>query len=154
MNAVIHASSRDCEIAFYRAFEAADLAMMMSVWGEDEDIVCVHPGGSRLSGIEAVRESWRAIFAGGPGLRIRLSAPLVTATLQTAIHTVHEHLAVPGQPRSDIPMIATNVYLRTRLGWRLQLHHASPAPAIAGSGLTAGVDPGGGAGGSMPPVLH
>jgi hypothetical protein len=26
-------------------------------------------------------------------------------------------------------MVATNVYLRTGNGWRLLVHHASPAPA-------------------------
>ncbi|MBC7781452.1 MAG: nuclear transport factor 2 family protein [Proteobacteria bacterium] len=128
MTTLIYGSSQDCEIAFYRAFEAADIAAMMAVWAEDDDIVCVHPGGPRLAGIEAVRESWRQIFAGGPGLRIQLSALMVTSTLQTAIHTLHENLSVPGDNRPRVPMIATNVYLRTRSGWRLQLHHASPAP--------------------------
>jgi len=127
---------------------------MMSVWAEADDIVCVHPGGPRLAGIAAVRESWREIFAGGPGLRIRLSAPLVTETLHGAIHTVHEHLAVPGKSHPDIPIIATNVYLPTRLGWRLHLHHASPAPAARSGGLGGGIEPDGGPGGRTPPVLH
>jgi uncharacterized protein (TIGR02246 family) len=126
---LIYASSQDCESAFYRAFEAADLNAMMAVWAEDDDIVCIHPGGPRLTGLDAIRDSWRQIFAGGPGLRVRITQPLVTSTMQTAIHTLHEHLAVPGDNRQRTPMIATNVYLRTQRGWRLQLHHASPAPA-------------------------
>ncbi len=129
MPTLIYASSQDCEAAFYRAFETADLAAMMAVWAEEDDIVCVHPGGQRLTGLEEVRESWRQIFAGGPGLRLRLSHVMITSTLQTAIHTVHEHLSVPGDTRTRVPMIATNVYLRTQRGWRLQLHHASAAPA-------------------------
>ena len=141
MTSPIHASSQDCEAEFYRAFEAADLTAMMAVWAEDDDIVCVHPGGPRLAGIEAVRESWRHIFAGGPGLRVRLSQPMITSTLQTAIHTLHEHLSVPGDNRQHAPMIATNIYLRTRRGWRMQLHHASAAPGQPSPSLAGGNEP-------------
>jgi hypothetical protein len=28
-------------------------------------------------------------------------------------------------------MLATNIYLRTDLGWRMVAHHASPAPAAS-----------------------
>jgi hypothetical protein len=41
--------------------------------------------------------------------------------------------------------VATNVYLRTSNGWRLLVHHASPAPAAPA--------PAGG-GGEGPKVLH
>lgn len=131
MSSPIFATSTDCEDAFYRAFEAADLVAMMAVWAEDDEVVCIHPGGPRLCGLETVRESWRSIFAGGPGLRVGLSRRVVTTTLQTAIHTLHENLAVPGEQRPRPPMIATNVYLRTERGWRLVLHHASPGPAVS-----------------------
>jgi hypothetical protein len=30
-----------------------------------------------------------------------------------------------------VPILATNVYLRTAAGWRMIVHHASPAPAQA-----------------------
>jgi ketosteroid isomerase-like protein len=147
MKTLIYASSQECEIAFYRAFDAADLSAMMAVWAEEDDIVCVHPGGPRLAGIDAVRESWRQIFASGPGLRVRPTQPLVTSTLQTAIHTLHENLSAPGESRPFVPMIATNIYLRTERGWRLHLHHASPAPEHPPAG-DAGADAG------PPPILH
>ena len=41
----------DAESAFYDAFERADLAAMMVVWAEDDDVVCVHPPGPRLTGL-------------------------------------------------------------------------------------------------------
>lgn len=146
MNTLIYGDSRDCEIAFYRAFEAADLSAMMSVWAEEDDIMCVHPGGPRLSGIEAIRESWRRIFAAGPRLRIRVTQPLVTSTLQTAIHTLHETVSAQGETRNPMPMIATNIYLRTQRGWRLQLHHASAAPGHPQAVAPADAGP--------PPILH
>ena len=46
----------------------------MAVWAEDEDIICVHPGGPRLRGQDQVRESWAQIFAGGAGARVQIAA--------------------------------------------------------------------------------
>src|SRR5690349_3843232 len=62
---------QDAETAFYEAFERADLAAMMAVWAESDDVVCIHPSGPRLTGFEAVRESWVQIFSNGSQLRVR-----------------------------------------------------------------------------------
>jgi ketosteroid isomerase-like protein len=56
------ATAEEAQQVFYQAIERADLAQMMTVWAEDDDIVCIHPGGPRHTGIEEVRESWRRIF--------------------------------------------------------------------------------------------
>jgi hypothetical protein len=45
-----------------------------------------------------------------------------------AVHSVHENITVTGEQRARPPMVATNVYLRTPAGWRMIVHHASPAP--------------------------
>ena len=63
----IFPTAQDAENAFYEALERGDLEGMMAVWAEDEEIVCVHPGGPRLSGQDQVRESWAQIFSGGAG---------------------------------------------------------------------------------------
>ncbi len=60
----IFTSPQDAALAFYQAFEAKDIEAMMAAWAEDEDIVCVHPGGARLVGYEAVRAGWEQLFAG------------------------------------------------------------------------------------------
>ena len=57
-----------------------------------------------------------------------MTQPLVTSTLQTAIHTLHETLWAPHETRSRVSMVATNIYLRTAAGWRMILHHASHVP--------------------------
>jgi ketosteroid isomerase-like protein len=44
------------------------------------------------------------------------------------VHSVHENFTLEGDARSQVPMVATNVYLRTAVGWRMIVHHASPAP--------------------------
>ena len=48
--------------------------------------------------------------------------------LQSAIEQVTVGSDSP-KPRGTA--IASNVFLRTPSGWRIVLHHASPAPAIA-----------------------
>ena len=73
MSAKIFPTAQDAENAFYEALERCDLEGMMAVWAEDEEIVCVHPAGQRLSGQEQVRESWARIFAAGPRARLSVS---------------------------------------------------------------------------------
>ena len=119
---------QDAESAFYEALERADLDAMMAVWAEDEEIVCVHPGGPRLAGHEQVRESWRQIFAGGGGARIHVAQQVAMQAIMVAVHSVHESAATPAGQRAAAPVVATNVYLRTAAGWRMVVHHASPAP--------------------------
>jgi len=126
----IFPTAQDAENAFYEALERADLEAMMAVWAEDEEIVCVHPGGPRLAGLEQVRESWRRIFSGGPGQRANVTQQLVIAGMMTAVHSVHENFVLEdpqGNP-TPVPVVATNVYVRTPAGWRMIVHHASPLP--------------------------
>jgi len=50
VSAKIFPTAQDAETAFYEALERCDLDGMMAVWAEDEDILCVHPTGGRLTG--------------------------------------------------------------------------------------------------------
>ena len=125
-------TAQDAENAFYEALERCDLEAMMAVWAEDEDIVCVHPGGVRLAGQDQVRESWARLFAGGPQARLQVSAQVTIGGMMLAVHSVHEAFTLPGAKPGDpapAPIVATNVYLRTAAGWKMIVHHASPAPA-------------------------
>jgi len=138
MSAKIFPAAQDAENAFYEALERADLEAMMAVWSEDEEIVCVHPGGQRLAGQEQVREAWRQIFAGGQNMRVQVTQQVVASGMMVAVHSVHENITVAGEQRARPPMVATNVYLRTPAGWRMAAHHASPAPAQGGDAPAAG----------------
>ena len=120
-----YATPQDAEQGFYRAFELADLVEMMAVWAEEEDIVCVHPGGGRHSGLVEVRESWRQIFSQGPRLRFRLAGNRMIAGRMLSVHSVYEHVSVAGDPRPTNPVLSTNIYLFTDRGWRMLVHHAS-----------------------------
>ncbi len=119
---------QDAESAFYEALEASDLESMMEVWAEDEEIVCIHPGGPRLSGYDQVRAGWAQIFAPGQKLKVQISNQVVQSGMMLAVHSVHENILVPGESRPHPPVVATNVYLRTGNGWRIIVHHGSPAP--------------------------
>ena len=129
MSTKIFPTAQDAQNAFYEALERCDLEAMMAVWSEDEDIVCVHPAGQRLAGQAQVREVWRQMFAGGPNMRVRITRQAVIAGVMLEVHSVHENITVAGEQRPRPPMVATNVYLRTAAGWRMIVHHASPAPA-------------------------
>ena len=49
MSVKIFPTAQDAETAFYEALERCDLEGMMAVWAEDEEIVCVHPAGGRVT---------------------------------------------------------------------------------------------------------
>jgi uncharacterized protein (TIGR02246 family) len=136
MSGRIFPTAQDAENAFYEALERCDLEGMMAVWAEDEDIVCVHPAGPRLTGQDQIRESWARIFSGGARARVHITNQVAISGMMLAVHSVHENFTIEGQPRSDaqpVPVVATNVYLRTAAGWRMIVHHASPAPATTQS---------------------
>ena len=127
----IFTSPQDAALAFYQAFEAKDVEAMMATWAEDEDIVCVHPGGPRLVGYEAVRIAWEQLFTGEAKLSFRLDEIVIIETVGLAMQSAVEHVTVGNDTKPHGAAIATNVYLRTPSGWRIVVHHASPAPAIA-----------------------
>jgi ketosteroid isomerase-like protein len=129
----IFSSPQDAEAAFYEALQRADLDAMMEVWSTEEEVSCIHPGGARLTGYEQVRENWAQIFKSGQRLQVHLSDQVIVSGMMLSLHSLHENILVLGGPggvagaRSVV--ITTNVYLRSAGGWRMLLHHASPAPA-------------------------
>ena len=132
MTARIFPTAQDAENAFYEALERCDLEAMMAVWAEDEDIVCVHPAGPRLTGHDQIRESWARVFSAGPRARVHITSQVAISGMMLAVHSVHENFTLEGERQADarpLPVVATNVYLRTAAGWRMIVHHASPAPA-------------------------
>ncbi len=126
----IYTTPADVALAFYQAFEARDLDAMMATWADDEDIVCVHPGGPRMVGYDAVRAGWEQLFAGDTRLAFRLDQIVVIETVGLAMQSVVEHITLSGDGTPRGAAICTNVFLRTPSGWRIVMHHASPAPAM------------------------
>jgi ketosteroid isomerase-like protein len=124
----IFATPQDAEAAFYEALERCDLDAMMAVWAEDEEVVCIHPGGPRLVGYSTIRDAWQRVFANGAKLRVRVSQQSTVSTPFAMVSTLMEHFATLDDKNVSAPVAATNVYVRGALGWRMIAHHASPVP--------------------------
>ncbi|HVZ46804.1 MAG TPA: nuclear transport factor 2 family protein [Ramlibacter sp.] len=116
----------EIEAAFYDAMQTADIEKLMACWADEDDIVCIHPGGPRVVGATAIRATFEAMFANGS---IRASPERVrkTVTMGSCVHNLLERVQVltPSGP-TDAWVIATNVYHKTAQGWRMVAHHASP----------------------------
>jgi ketosteroid isomerase-like protein len=121
-------SSADAEQAFYEAFETGDIDAMMSVWAKIDDILCIHPQGPRLIGRGAIEASWREILRSSMGVRVQRSDLRTFADQALTVHVLYENIWVPGETAPRPPILATNAYRYSKLGWHLVLHHAGPAP--------------------------
>jgi ketosteroid isomerase-like protein len=129
---VMFATPEEAELAFYDALERADLNRLMQVWSEDEEIICVHPGGLRMVGLHAVKESWQEILAQG-ALHIRPAKLVTTQSMMSTVHSLIEQITVRSHAGNEIAhCYATNVYHKGPTGWRLVMHHASAAPEQTG----------------------
>ena len=143
VTAAVSGSSADTEAAFYEALQAGDIEKLMACWADEDDIVCVHPGGGRLLGAGAIRASFEAMFAHG-SIQARAEKVRVIEAMGACIHSVLERIEILTEdgPRHAY-VIATNVYQRTAQGWRMVAHHASPGTPREMLELT-----------DAPPVLH
>jgi len=119
----------DVEAQFYEALREADIDKLMAVWAEDEEVLCVHPGGLRLVGLAAVRASYEALFKHGP-VPLEPENLHRVVSLSCAVHSLLEKmlLRTPEGPRHGW-VLATNVYLKTSQGWRMVTHHGGPGMA-------------------------
>lgn len=142
--ATLTSSPEDVEAQFYEALQQGRLDMLMACWADEDEVVCVHPGGQRLLGLAAIRAGFERLLAGG-GLAITPGAVRRVQSAGCAVHSVLEQLTVADapEPARSLWVVATNVYFRTAQGWRLVSHHAS---AAGGDGAPDA--------GSTPQLLH
>ncbi|GIX24768.1 MAG: hypothetical protein KatS3mg122_1999 [Caldimonas sp.] len=134
------ASPDDTEAQFYEALQQGDIDKLMAVWADDEEVVCIPPGGPRLVGLGAIRAQFAALFAHG-SIQAQPERVRRMHAHDSAVHSVIEQVRVMTEdgPRSVL-VVATNVYVKTALGWRMVCHHASPGsphePTEAGEAPT------------------
>ncbi len=119
----------EIEAQFYEALREGDIEKLMRCWADEDEIVCVHPGGPRVVGSGAIRSAFDAMFANGTIRAMPMRVRKIEA-LSSCVHSVLEKIDVMTQegPR-EAYVIATNVYHKTAQGWRLVAHHASPGTA-------------------------
>lgn len=119
-------SPDDIEQQFYEALQQGDIERLMAVWADDEDIVCVHPGGPRMIGARAIRASFDAMFSNG-SIQAEPEQVRRMQTHSAAVHSVVERIRVMTDEGPQSAWVAaTNVYVQTAMGWRMVAHHASP----------------------------
>ena len=124
--ATVGGSADDIEAAFYEALQNADLEKLMACWADEDEIVCVHPGGPRLVGMGAIRTAFDAMFSNGT-IRAWPESVRKIESLASSVHNVRERIEVlTDEGPREAYVIATNVYHKTAQGWRMVAHHASP----------------------------
>ncbi|HEX4585971.1 MAG TPA: nuclear transport factor 2 family protein [Burkholderiaceae bacterium] len=125
---LLFASPEECEQAFYEAMESADIEAISDAWLDDEDVVCVHPGGARLIGYSAVRASLVALLSSGPVQIRTVSRKCFESPTVAVTNVIEEVVVVQSGGRQLVHVIATNAFAKTPSGWKMVLHHAAPAP--------------------------
>lgn len=118
---------------FYTAIESADLDKMTEVWAEDstdDQVSCVHPGWTLLTGRSEVLRSWALIMANTTYIQFVLTDVSTTVLGDVAVLTCVENILTAGEEGEASfaagKVVASNVYIRTSQGWRLWMHHGSP----------------------------
>lgn len=116
---------------FYAAIETADLDAMRELWLDDPDTVCVHPEAGPVRGTGAVGRSWAMVMAHTSYIQFFLTDVAVGVRGDVASVSCTENV-LTGDERTGVNTfgggraVATNVFVRTPLGWRLWVHHAAP----------------------------
>ena len=112
---------------FYEALERLDLGDILAAWDSEGPVSCAHPGGGWLHGWAAVEESWTAIVTNTEYIEFQIDDAQVRVEDPVAWVTCTERVT-SSTPAGKVEgrMAALNLFVLTRSGWRLRLHHASP----------------------------
>ena len=78
---LISGTADEVEAAFYEAMQVGDIDRLMACWADEDDVVCIHPGGARLVGCSAIRSAFEGMFANG-ALRV-CGGPIRVGNRQT-----------------------------------------------------------------------
>lgn len=109
--------------SFYRAFNQRDLEAMDMLWSRSPEVTCIHPGWNILTGRDEVMESWEAIMSNPAQPRMVSGGASPKVHGDCAVVVCRE--LVGGQP-----LIATNVFVREGVDWRLVHHHGSSVALV------------------------
>ena len=129
-------TSQAAEQAFYTALANRDQTTMDAVWLDSPEAVCIHPGQPRLHGVENIRNSWTRILTGDQRLKLELRDRRIVSDGTIAVHHLTEVLT--DQDSGGVAQaITTNVYRNTEQGWRIVMHHSSPAVVATATARSA-----------------
>lgn len=114
---------------FYESLENFDLGKMKSLWFRGEGVRCIHPGWDAINGYEAVIESWDQVFRNTGWMRVTPTDVSTWRLGELGLVYCSENITAKHDDEIGVAVtMATNVFRQTDEGWRMILHHASPAP--------------------------
>jgi ketosteroid isomerase-like protein len=114
---------------FYQALSELDLKAMEDVWHHESQVSCVHPGWPPLSGWERVREGWARIFDNTVSQRVEPRNVEVRVFGELGWVSCLEQITASSRTGGTISLAASNnLFLKTKEGWKMILHHASSIP--------------------------
>ena len=123
--AVVGGSADDIETAFYEALQTGDIEKLMACWADEDEVVCVHPGGPRVVGALAIRAAFDAMFSNGTIRAVWPSPPTGSRPRSESGH--FRRLAKPQRflrPNPD----PRRVHPKVRLTKALPPQNAQPRP--------------------------
>ncbi|MGA8987882.1 nuclear transport factor 2 family protein [Aeromicrobium sp.] len=123
--------------AFYDAVETGDVDLMASLWVDDAEISCVHPGSHPLRGTAQVLRSWTVLMANVGYIQFFLTDiqvvtfPRGAAEPTTALVSCTENILsgdglVSAEAFSGGKAVCTSILVNQPAGWKLWSRHASP----------------------------
>jgi ketosteroid isomerase-like protein len=120
------AEVEEANARFYRALESLDISQMDPVWSHGDHVRCIHPGWYLLSGWDAVRQSWEAIFGDSSEMRFSISDVDVHVDGDLAWITCGENILSHARGQIAVTtLLATNMFERRGGDWLMIHHHAS-----------------------------
>jgi uncharacterized protein (TIGR02246 family) len=128
----LFATPQDAEDAFYDAIDENDLAAMLAVWEDSDDVVCLLPMQPLVLGRAGLRNAWGPLLQGDFKVDIEVHHVHWIESADLAVHYLQEKANIAGQQQQQPPVYATNMYRKGADGWRMILHQNSPTPLPPG----------------------
>lgn len=127
--------------AFYDAVETGDVDLMASLWVDDPETSCIHPGAMPLRGTPAVLRSWTVLMANVGYIQFFLTGREVTVLPpgdddpSVVVITCTENILSGGEATgaetfSGAKAVCTSILVRDGAGWKFWSRHASPVAEI------------------------
>lgn len=129
--------------AFYDAVETGDVDLMASLWADDPQTSCVHPGAVPLRGTPAVLRSWTVLMANVGYIQFFLTDLEVTSLPpgdddpSVAVITCTENILSGGAETGEqsetftgAKAVCTSILVRDGAGWKFWSRHASPVAEL------------------------
>lgn len=115
--------------SFYESLENFDLGAMKALWYRGEGVRCIHPGWEAINGYDAIIESWDQVFKNTGWMRVTPTDVASWRLGELGLVYCAENITAKHEDDVGVAVtMATNVFRQTEKGWRMILHHASPAP--------------------------